>query len=75
MQDLLAQMLSANQAAIDTLNKTPLKGPDDATLEQAQQLATDFAAKIAASAKAESIVTLATKFLSAWTNLGNSAPK
>ena len=74
MQDLLAQLQSANQAAIDALNKTPLKGPDDDTLKQAQQLATDFAGKIAASAKAETIVTLATKFLTAWTNLGNPNP-
>lgn len=74
MQNLLALLESANQAAIDALKKTELKGPNDKTVEKAQRLAKEFAEKIAASAKAEAIVTFATKFLTAWTALGTEAP-
>ncbi|MRW89549.1 hypothetical protein GJ699_06090 [Duganella sp. FT80W] len=74
MEDLLAQMKSANQADIDAFNKTALKGPDDQTLQEAQDLATAFAKSITTTAKAESIVSLAAKFLAAWSKFGSASP-
>ncbi|MBP1203109.1 hypothetical protein JOD97_001123 [Duganella sp. 1411] len=69
MEDLLAQMKSTNQATIDKYNGTALKGPDDATLEKAQSLASEFAKDIAANAKAVAIVTDATSFIRHWAGL------
>ena len=72
MEDLLGQMKSTNQATVDAYNGPPVKGPDDATLEKAQSLASAFAAKIAASAKVVAIVTGATKFIKAWSDLARA---
>ena len=71
MEDLLAQSKSANQAAIDTFNATALKGPSDDTLKKAQEPSTSFAKQIATSAEAEAIVTNATKYQLACSDLGS----
>lgn len=72
MQNTLASMESANKAVIDALSITPLKGPTHTILEKAQTLSTEFAQQIAKSAKAETIVGLAGKFLDAWRSLGKT---